>query len=65
MRAVAFSKPGEFSLTDVPDPVPGPRDAIVRVEAVGICGTDLHVEAFRSGTGGRYRSDHRQENQWS
>jgi 2-desacetyl-2-hydroxyethyl bacteriochlorophyllide A dehydrogenase len=43
VRAIVFSGPGEFSLTEVPDPVPGPRDAIVRVEAVGICGTDVHV----------------------
>ena len=43
MRAIVFSRPGELSLTEVPEPVPGPRDAIVRVEAVGICGTDVHV----------------------
>jgi 2-desacetyl-2-hydroxyethyl bacteriochlorophyllide A dehydrogenase len=43
VRAIVFSRPGDFALTDVPDPVPGPRDVVVRVEAVGICGTDLHV----------------------
>src|SRR5215217_7979054 len=43
MRAVVFSGPGQFSLEDVPDPIPGPRDVLVRVEAVGICGTDIHV----------------------
>ena len=43
MRAIVFSRPGEFSLTEVPDPEPGPRDVVVRVEALGICGTDLHV----------------------
>jgi D-arabinose 1-dehydrogenase-like Zn-dependent alcohol dehydrogenase len=43
VRAIVFEKPGEFSLTEVPDPVSGPREAVVRVEAVGICGTDLHV----------------------
>ena len=30
MRAIVFSRPGEFSLTEVPEPAPGPRDAIVR-----------------------------------
>lgn len=35
MRAIVFSRPGDFSLTEVPDPVPGPRDLVVRVEAVG------------------------------
>ncbi len=43
MRAIVFAGPGEFSLEDVPDPAVGPRDVLVRVEAVGICGTDLHV----------------------
>src|SRR5215203_4963088 len=43
MRAVVFSGPGQFSLEDVPDPIPGPREVVVRVEAVGICGTDIDV----------------------
>ena len=43
MRAIVFSGPGQISLEDVPDPIPGPRDVVVRVEAVGICGTDIHV----------------------
>lgn len=43
MRAIVFAAPGQLELIDVPDPVPGPRDVVVRVEAVGICGTDVHV----------------------
>jgi D-arabinose 1-dehydrogenase-like Zn-dependent alcohol dehydrogenase len=31
--------------TDWPDPQPGPRDAIIRVEANGICRSDWHVWA--------------------
>ncbi|MFD8500864.1 L-threonine 3-dehydrogenase [Amycolatopsis sp. NPDC059657] len=33
-------------LTDVPDPVAGPGDVVVRVLRTGICGTDLHIEAW-------------------
>lgn len=36
------SHPG-LELTDVPDPVLGPGEAVVRVLRTGICGTDLHI----------------------
>jgi len=29
--------------TDWPDPTPGPRDAIVKVRATSLCGTDAHI----------------------
>lgn len=43
MRAVVFERPGRITVTELPDPTPGPGDAILRVEANGICGTDLHL----------------------
>jgi threonine dehydrogenase-like Zn-dependent dehydrogenase len=44
MRALTFQAPGEVRVTDVPDPeLTGPGDAIVRVEASGVCGSDLHI----------------------
>lgn len=43
MRAVVFAEPRSWSLEEVPDPAPGPREVLIRVEAVGLCGTDLHV----------------------
>lgn len=33
--------PGEVRLDDVETPQPGPRDVVVRVQACGICGSDL------------------------
>ena len=43
MKAVVYSAPQQFHLERVPDPVPGPRDAVVRPTLSGVCGTDLHI----------------------
>ena len=44
MRAVTFQAPGEVRIEDVPEPeIVRPDDAIVQVEASGICGSDLHI----------------------
>src|SRR5450759_4974903 len=44
MRAVTFQAPGEVSVQDVPEPtILHPADAILRIEASGVCGSDLHI----------------------
>jgi len=44
MRALVYHGPGSKSWDDVEDPhVIDPSDAIVRVDATTICGTDLHI----------------------
>ena len=43
MNAVVFENPGQISLTREPDPAPEASDAILKVEACGICGTDVHL----------------------
>ena len=44
MRAVTFQAPGEVVVDERPEPeLIDPGDAIVRVEASGICGSDLHI----------------------
>jgi 2-desacetyl-2-hydroxyethyl bacteriochlorophyllide A dehydrogenase len=44
MRAVTFQAPGEVRVTDVPEPqLVDPTDAIVKIEATGVCGSDLHI----------------------
>ncbi|WP_327098256.1 alcohol dehydrogenase catalytic domain-containing protein [Nocardia vinacea] len=43
MRAVVIETPEEFAVQNVPDPTPGPGEVVVRVDAVGICGTDVHI----------------------
>lgn len=41
MLQVRVHGPGDVRLDEVEPPCPGPRDAVVRVAACGICGTDL------------------------
>src|SRR3982751_3243087 len=41
MQAVVCHGPRDYRLEQVPRPVPGPGQALVRVEAVGICASDL------------------------
>jgi alcohol dehydrogenase len=44
MRAVVYHGPGHKAWEEVPDPVlVADTDAIVRVDTVTICGTDLHI----------------------
>ena len=44
MRAVTFQAPGEVRVDERPEPeITAPDEAIVRVEASGICGSDLHI----------------------
>ena len=44
MQAVTFQAPGEVRVEERPEPELGERDdAIVRVEATGVCGSDLHI----------------------
>ncbi|NEA52761.1 zinc-dependent alcohol dehydrogenase family protein [Streptomyces sp. SID13666] len=43
MKAAVISAPGVVAIENVEDPSPGPRDVVVRVAAVGLCGTDLHI----------------------
>ncbi len=44
MRAVTFQAPGEVRVDEVPDAALGADDeAVVRVEASGVCGSDLHI----------------------
>jgi alcohol dehydrogenase len=44
VRAVTFQAPGEVRVEEKPDPEPGARDeALVRIEASGVCGSDLHI----------------------
>ncbi len=44
MRAVTFQAPGEVRIEEKPEPrLEAADDALIRVEASGICGSDLHI----------------------
>lgn len=44
MRAVTYQAPGVVSVEDRPEPeLEDAGDAIVRIEATGVCGSDLHI----------------------
>jgi L-iditol 2-dehydrogenase len=48
MRALLYLPSYELQVRDVDSPRPGADEVVVRVEAAGICGSDLHGVASRS-----------------
>lgn len=47
MQAATFYGPRDMRIEQLPDPVPCPREAVLRVRTAGICGGDLHE--YRAG----------------
>lgn len=47
MKAVVYTGPDTFEVTRVPQPTPGPGELLIRVEAAGLCHTDLDILAGR------------------
>jgi len=43
MKAAVITKAHEVAIQERETPSPGPGEALVRIRAVGICGSDLHV----------------------
>jgi len=44
-QLIAHGTPGKFELRDIPDPVPGPDDAVVQVQSCGLNHIDLWTES--------------------
>lgn len=51
MRAIVLNGHGGVEFDEVPEPRPGPGDVVIAPEAVGICGTDLHLVQGTYATG--------------
>tara|TARA_R110002020_G_scaffold57274_9_gene157834 strand:- start:49 stop:1074 length:1026 start_codon:yes stop_codon:yes gene_type:complete len=43
MKAIVYSSPRRFELTEVEIPTAGPGEVLVRVRIAGVCGTDAHL----------------------
>ena len=43
MQAAVFVEKGKIQLREVPKPVPGPGQALLKVTLTTICGTDVHI----------------------
>jgi threonine dehydrogenase-like Zn-dependent dehydrogenase len=43
MKAVVFHDKNRIAIEDVPRPVPGPGEAVIKVTLTTICGTDVHI----------------------
>jgi threonine dehydrogenase-like Zn-dependent dehydrogenase len=43
MKAVVFHDKNRIAIEEVPRPVPGPGEAVIKVTLTTICGTDVHI----------------------
>ncbi len=43
MRQATMTNPGAIELREVPAPVPGAGEVLLRVRRIGVCGSDIHV----------------------
>lgn len=43
MKALVYTGPHALEFRDAPEPTQGPDEVLIRVEAVGICGSDMHA----------------------
>ena len=49
MKALIYNGPWDMSLEEAPKPIPKEGEALLKVEAVGICGSDVHGFTGESG----------------
>ena len=49
MKAAMFKRLNEMAVVDIPKPVAGEGEVVLKVHACGICGSDLHAVRFGFG----------------
>ena len=43
MKALIYDGPKAVSYREVPDPIPSQDNVLIKIKAVGICGSDMHA----------------------
>ncbi len=43
MRQAVMTSPGKIDIREVPAPVPGDGEVLLRIRRIGVCGSDIHV----------------------
>src|SRR5512136_161695 len=43
MKQAIMTNPGQIEIHDVPAPVPGQGEVLLRIQRIGVCGSDIHV----------------------
>lgn len=43
MRQAIMTEPGKIEFREVPEPLPGPGEIMLRIQRIGVCGSDVHV----------------------
>lgn len=43
MKQAILNAPGSIELREVPEPVPGSDDVLLRIRRIGVCGSDVHA----------------------
>ena len=43
MKQAVMTAPGAIEFRDVPVPIPGPGEVLLRIQRIGVCGSDVHV----------------------
>ncbi|UCH10317.1 MAG: alcohol dehydrogenase catalytic domain-containing protein [Fidelibacterota bacterium] len=43
MRQAVMTEPGRIEFREVREPIPGPGEILLRIQQIGICGSDIHV----------------------
>jgi L-iditol 2-dehydrogenase len=43
MKRATMTAPGQIEISEAPVPSPGPGEALLRIQRIGVCGSDIHV----------------------